>query len=173
MTGDRQKCLYAGCDEYLTKPFRREDFIEKIGQFLRAADQPTSNDNHSLPAPHGSTSPAVPQADNSARTLLRSHFADDPVIGAIVGDFVAGIPEKVDEIKLAFQALDSMRLRFVVHQLKGAAGGYGFPEISDAARTLELLIDSGAAPHELQIAICSLTDLCERAALPDEALATA
>ncbi|MBI5760390.1 MAG: response regulator [Planctomycetales bacterium] len=169
MTGDRQKCLDAGCDEYLTKPFRREDFIEKIGQFLRVAEPPASNHDDSISAPRGSTSPA----DNSGRPLLRSHFADDPVIGAIVGDFVAGIPEKLDEIKLAFQASDSMRLRFVVHQLKGAAGGYGFPEISDAARTLELLIDSSAAPHELQIAINSLIDLCERAALSDGALATA
>jgi signal transduction histidine kinase/CheY-like chemotaxis protein/HPt (histidine-containing phosphotransfer) domain-containing protein len=168
LTGDRQKCLDAGCDEYLSKPFRREDFIEKIGKFLGAAGQPTTKADDDAPAPRDSTSQATPQADRIGRQPLRSRFAEDPVIGGIVDDFVAGFPEKLDEIKRAFQSLDSLRLRVIAHQLKGAAGGYGFPEISDVARTIELLIDSNAAPHELQIAISTLIDLCDRAALTDD-----
>ena len=173
LTGDRQKCLDAGCDEYLSKPFRREDFIEKIGMFLGAAVQPPPKADDDAPAPCDATSPNTPQVDRIGRQPLRSRFADDPVIGGIVEDFVAGFPEKLCEIKRAFQTLDSMRLRVIVHQLKGSAGGYGFAEISDVARTLESLIDSNAAPHELQIAISTLIDLCERAALTDDVAAPA
>lgn len=34
MTGDKEKCLNAGADDYLSKPFRLKDLIEKINKVL-------------------------------------------------------------------------------------------------------------------------------------------
>ena len=34
MLGDDQKCLDAGCNDYLSKPIHREKLLEKIGQYL-------------------------------------------------------------------------------------------------------------------------------------------
>ena len=34
MSHDRQKCLDSGCDEFITKPIDRAEFLAKISQFL-------------------------------------------------------------------------------------------------------------------------------------------
>ena len=52
-----------------------------------------------------------------------------------------------------------------VHQLAGAAGGYGYPTITDASREVERLL-KGNQPKELtDAALEHLWDLCERAKL--------
>ncbi len=36
MTIDRQRCLQAGCNDYIPKPIRKQDFIAVVGQYIHA-----------------------------------------------------------------------------------------------------------------------------------------
>jgi DNA-binding response OmpR family regulator len=39
MDGDRKKALEAGCDDYISKPVKREALLEKINALLRIANE--------------------------------------------------------------------------------------------------------------------------------------
>ena len=71
--------------------------------------------------------------------IIRSEFAGDPEMDGIVWLFVSELPQRVGSVQEALISSDWERLRTLAHQLKGAAGGYGFPQLGSAAA----LIDQG------------------------------
>ena len=68
----------------------------------------------------------------------RSSFADDPDMAEIVEMFVEDAPEKVERFQEAVEGKDHEKMRVLAHQLKGAAAGYGFEDLSELSRQLEM-----------------------------------
>ncbi len=75
--------------------------------------------------------------------VIRSEFAGDPEMDGIVFLFVSELPQRIEGIQSALAASDWERLRTLAHQLKGAAGGYGFPQLGSAAALVEQGIREG------------------------------
>ncbi|MEM7578094.1 MAG: Hpt domain-containing protein [Planctomycetota bacterium] len=99
---------------------------------------------------------------------LRSAFADDAEFAELIHLFVEELPERIATIDQAVASRDLSRLLVVAHQLKGAGGGYGFSEITDASRTLEQLAQKTDLTLEddldrLSAAANEVIDLCQRA----------
>ncbi|MBZ5670422.1 MAG: response regulator [Acidobacteriia bacterium] len=44
MTGDRERCLAGGMDDYIPKPIRKEDLYEKVEQFVPEPNAPVATD---------------------------------------------------------------------------------------------------------------------------------
>jgi HPt (histidine-containing phosphotransfer) domain-containing protein len=94
-----------------------------------------------------------------------SEFADDPDMIELVELFVAGIPAQIARLDAARAAGDPDGVRRLAHQIKGAAGGYGFPTITDAAGVLEATT-AGGAPFEEAFAALVQLCRCVRAGAP-------
>lgn len=113
----------------------------------------------------GSKSPSGGKALTTG-SALRSEFADDPDMREIVDFFVNDLGDRISAIRAAFDTDDRARLRTLAHQLKGAAGGYGFPTIGMAAAEVERgLVGGESEIVALQEKVEDLLQLC-RAALP-------
>ena len=72
---------------------------------------------------------------NCSRGPLYSTLASDPEMAPLVEMFVDDLPERVQLLLDHLQASDRDGLRRVAHQLTGAAGSYGFHEITAEAAT--------------------------------------
>lgn len=64
-------------------------------------------------------------------------IAVDPQIAALVPRFLANRAADVDKIRAALAAADFETVRVAAHGMKGAGGGYGFPEISRLGAAME------------------------------------
>jgi signal transduction histidine kinase/CheY-like chemotaxis protein len=135
MAGDRERCERAGCDEYLTKPVDRAKLVALVARFT---------------------------GSGAGRSLV-STFEHDEDMKEIVHLFVRDLPERSSAILRASQAADVDTLQRLAHQLKGAAGGYGFPRITEAALAVERDIAEGADAPRLQRHVEELASLCRRA----------
>lgn len=74
----------------------------------------------------------------AAPTVLRSTLgADDPGLVELIHTFVRSLDERITGMKTAHAGHDLKRLTTLAHQLKGAGGSYGYPQITAAARAMD------------------------------------
>ncbi|MBT9556721.1 MAG: Hpt domain-containing protein [Myxococcales bacterium] len=73
--------------------------------------------------------------------LIVSEFANDPDMVELVEGFVARIPTRRAALWEAYESRNAVDLKRLAHQLKGAAGGFGFPILTSVAGTLEGAIE--------------------------------
>ncbi|RMF43540.1 MAG: Hpt domain-containing protein [Planctomycetota bacterium] len=93
---------------------------------------------------------------------IYSRFADDPDFGELIEYFIGEMPQRMESLRTAAERRDFETLRELAHQLKGAAGGYGFDIISERAAVLEQATRE-VVGDSLQPALEELLDVCNRA----------
>ena len=160
MGGDREKCLACGCDDFAVKPIDPDRLMATISKYVAIepmlpADPSAAASEHHIPGPTARETELAHAADPMAALLTK------PRLAKLVDRFVKGLDDRLAAIKHAADDEDRKQLRVLAHQLKGAAGGFGFPAISHAASQVEGDADTELA--ELQRAIRELTDACHSA----------
>jgi HPt (histidine-containing phosphotransfer) domain-containing protein len=109
---DRQRCLAAGMDAYLSKPVRTAELLECVRSLLHQR-----------------------QANGTANAAS-SH--EDPELLREMSDvFRQTLPAMMAEIQRALREADAERLRKAAHKLRGAAANFGATEVCALAQQLE------------------------------------
>ncbi len=122
---DRQKCLDAGCSDYVTKPIARYELLGLLAKILHGQDVTCE------------TPPEQPVANDSCPDVIHSELENEEGFEELLADFVASLPTRINDMRNALNAGIWDDLRRFSHQLKGAGGGHGYPQLTDEARTLE------------------------------------
>lgn len=115
MREDKDACIRAGCNDFLTKPINRELFSKMLTQYLRSVDK------------------SLYQAEPIVSSLLDS----EPDFLDLVVKFAARLPDMVRDIRMALTDADWPGLKKSAHDLKAVGGGYGYPQISEVAAKIE------------------------------------
>ena len=93
---------------------------------------------------------------------IYSMLADDPDLYEIVMLFVNEMPTRINQLLNKFHEKNWDELEQTAHQLRGAAGGYGFGEVTPAAGKLEQSIKDRLTEEEIQQSLVELIELCRR-----------
>jgi HPt (histidine-containing phosphotransfer) domain-containing protein len=79
----------------------------------------------------------TPGKPSNSGELISQLLREDPDLRDIVAEFVAGLATRIDDLRRAHEQMDWELLTTLAHRLKGAAGSYGYPDISKLCAEME------------------------------------
>ena len=128
MSGDRERCMAAGMDAYLSKP------IDRLQLFAVVEHAPGG-------APPAVADSPLPTIDRQA--LMDRLGGDESLALEVIDLFRQDCPGAVARILEAIESGNVGALQTAAHALKGAAGNLSATAVSAAARALEVMGQSG------------------------------
>jgi signal transduction histidine kinase/DNA-binding response OmpR family regulator len=132
MPEDREVCLRAGMDDYLTKPL---DF----GAVRAVLEQTANNVAAQQPPPVPKADPpAAAMMDWSRLTELREYDTPEgEIVKGAIGSFIEQAPAKLQILRSSAGARDRDALRASAHALKGVAMNIGATAVAEQAKHVE------------------------------------
>jgi two-component system, sensor histidine kinase and response regulator len=149
MAGDRERCLAAGMDDYLSKPLRPEALDEVLERWLGVAvAEPADEDA-------ADREEAIDALIDSAR--MRTFREDYPdIVDQLLRLFLDSTPELLEELHAAVDSADAAELKRAAHKLKGSCQNIGATFMATLCVSLERDdVDAAATLAELDDAFAS------------------
>ena len=129
--GDAERCLSAGMDEYLAKPFRAKKLNEILGKIAPRVGRAESGDQDSG------------ESESFAKRFERMGREEREDVEAAATAFLKTLPEELLKLQQALRAKDADAVAFAAHTLKGMAGIFGADRVTRVAEDLEASARSG------------------------------
>jgi CheY-like chemotaxis protein/HPt (histidine-containing phosphotransfer) domain-containing protein len=132
MRGDRERCIAAGMDDYLSKPIAPQSFLDAVGRMLepkRDAAPPATLH----PGSNGSGAPVVDRGrlGSLAASLPPADFS------RLLSAWLSNAEDQVGRIADLAQGRDLQTVARLAHNLVGTAGTFGAQRLEAAAKRLE------------------------------------
>ncbi len=146
MSGDMQKCLDAGMDDYLPKPVEAKTLRETLERWIPGRE--TAGEEDGVPEAPGE-SPGNPKEEKSSpvfdkESLLERLEEDQDLVEFMVRTFLQEVPGKWEALREVVERKEWDRAERLAHNLKGAAATVGAEALRGAAQDLEEAIRKGS-----------------------------
>ena len=126
MSGDRERCLAAGMDDYISKPL-------DLPSLRAALDRQTARPNPETATPH------LESGDSELVGRLAEFKSRFPAetFRRICGEFLASTPGLLGDLRSALESGDAETTASLAHKLKGSMGTFGAARMSELAQELQ------------------------------------
>ena len=151
MQGDREKCLAAGMNDYVTKPIRLEQLVAALKKGWESVQNTVDDAPKELPTESHESGEAEPAPvetryetedettidPEAIRRLEELSGGDHDSLVEFIDTFLDGFPKMLEEMKRSVDDQDADTLRRVAHTLKSNAASLGASRLSKLCGDLE------------------------------------
>lgn len=155
LEGEKQKCITAGMNDYISKPFKPEVLKERIAVLTASC----GSDNDQQPAAQTSAAPRCTDL-----TFLREiSDNNEQFYREFVQMFLDNTPVAVTEMCNSLENLKWEALRQAAHKIKPSFNYVGLKELNQLAAKVEEMAKNQQNPAELKKMLARITEVCETA----------
>jgi PAS domain S-box-containing protein len=148
LAGDREQCLAAGMDDYLSKPFRAHELFALVERFalpgLVQDPRPLSQSGDALET--NGASPFDPAA------VLATFGGDEALLREVTGLLLEQCPQQLGQLQQAIDTGQAAEVRRAAHMLKNSWSHFGLERAFDLARQLENMGREGDLAQAAKVA---------------------
>jgi PAS domain S-box-containing protein len=137
MKGDREKCLEAGMNDYITKPLDRNELAGALRRWAPAEMDEGPSDSGTEKAGAGVTKDISHSPVFDEEEVVRRLDGDWELIKTVVAGFLEDLPQQLGTLKTYFKAGDVTGAGRHAHMIKGAAANVGAEAMREAAFKIE------------------------------------
>ncbi len=135
MKEDREHCLEAGMNDYVSKPIKPQALSEMLLRWLPKEDNPNQTSTQgSLASPTGKDNLTVFDKSN----LLERLMDDEELVDLVISNFLKDIPLQIQALKDCLEKDDAVGAERQSHTIKGAAANISAQALCDVANEMEV-----------------------------------
>ncbi len=137
---DREKCLEAGMNDYVSKPVNPEELAKAISRQL-SGGKATFGTDTAIRRKKGNRG-INPDIFN-INTLMERVFDDNDLLNELIELFLKDAPGLVTSLKDSFRAGDLKKVQNTAHTIKGMAGNFSAESLQKTSLALEQACKAG------------------------------
>ena len=161
LTGDREKCLSAGMDDYIPKPFKKDQLIAVVKKWLdgkkisrnatlvndpdknELSCKPLKSDVQTIQNNSTGTERLTSQCiiDQNALDNIRAlqEEGQEDILNKVIKIFLDDSPERLIELRKAIDSGDASSINRIAHTLKSSCANLGALRLSSLFREMEMM----------------------------------
>lgn len=148
MQGDRERCLEAGMDDYVSKPIQPADLFAAIDRVARRFEATDFDGSSTVFCAEFDNDVDVVIADLSqTRSLLEG---DESALQTLIGIYLGDLAKTCSQLQGAASKGDAKALGAIAHSVKSSVGVFGAAQAADAALKVELAGRRGEVETAIQ-----------------------
>ena len=142
MQGDREKCLRAGMNDYVSKPIMPQALAEALDKWL-PQDIPSTMTQTPGPSEVRVPPDATEAPVFDTRGMMARLMGDEALAHKIMKGFLEDIPKQIETLKTYLNAGDIARAERQAHTIKGASANVGGEALRVTAFEMEKMAKAG------------------------------